>query len=156
MEPMKPFFMAIVLVAVLFVSGCAGLTKEVNQMGEISISSPAFANNGMMPIRYTCRGDNVNPELDIADVPEDASSLVLIMDDPDAPMGTWVHWILFNMIVMSRINGHIAQLAAQRGQRPERGNAGKQQRGKERLRRAVPAIGNAQVLLQDIRSGLHA
>jgi len=95
--------MAIVLVAVLFVSGCAGISTEVRQMGELSLSSPAFGDNGMMPGKYTCRGDDVNPELRIANVPENASSLVLIMDDPDAPMGTWVHWVVFNMPVTTRI-----------------------------------------------------
>ncbi|MEK6949864.1 MAG: YbhB/YbcL family Raf kinase inhibitor-like protein, partial [Nanoarchaeota archaeon] len=46
---------------------------------------------------YTCDGDDTNPELNIADVPKNAKSLVLINDDPDAPVGVWDHWIVFNI-----------------------------------------------------------
>ncbi|MBN1896132.1 MAG: YbhB/YbcL family Raf kinase inhibitor-like protein [Candidatus Aenigmarchaeota archaeon] len=63
----------------------------------MNIASPAFQNNGDMPSRYTCHGDNINPELRISNVPSGTKSLVLILDDPDAPMGTWDHWILFNI-----------------------------------------------------------
>ncbi len=61
------------------------------------ISSPDFADRGKMPSVLTCDGDDVSPELSISDVPKSAKGLVLIMDDPDAPMGTWDHWIVFNM-----------------------------------------------------------
>lgn len=61
------------------------------------IASPAFGHNQNIPAKYTCDGENVNPVLEIAEVPEDAKSLALIMDDPDAPRGTWVHWTLWNI-----------------------------------------------------------
>jgi hypothetical protein len=51
----------------------------------------------MMPTRYTCDGPDVSPDLAWSGVPESAQSLALICDDPDAPMGTWVHWVLFNI-----------------------------------------------------------
>jgi Raf kinase inhibitor-like YbhB/YbcL family protein len=63
----------------------------------MKITSPAFVNNGEIPNKYTCDGDDINPELHIDGVPDRAESLVLIVDDPDAPMGTWVHWVLFNV-----------------------------------------------------------
>lgn len=63
----------------------------------MNISSSAFEHNSLMPAKYTCDGDDINPALQIADVPSDAQSLVLIMDDPDAPMGTWVHWTVWNI-----------------------------------------------------------
>lgn len=63
----------------------------------MKITSPAFNNNGMIPKKYTCDGEDVNPPLDFHDVPENAKSLALIVDDPDAPMGTWVHWLVFNI-----------------------------------------------------------
>jgi Raf kinase inhibitor-like YbhB/YbcL family protein len=63
----------------------------------MNISSPQFLNNKPIPAKYTCDGENTSPPLVFSDVPENAKSLVLIMDDPDAPMGTWIHWVLWNI-----------------------------------------------------------
>ena len=68
----------------------------------MKLSSSAFENNGKIPSQYTCDGQNINPPLTISDVPSQAKSLVLIMDDPDVPKrlradGMWDHWILFNL-----------------------------------------------------------
>lgn len=63
----------------------------------MNISSSAFQNNAMIPVKYTCDGENTNPPLLFSDVPENTKSLILIMDDPDAPSGTWVHWIVWNI-----------------------------------------------------------
>lgn len=63
----------------------------------MKIISSAFENNGRIPSKYTCNGENINPPLEIADVPENTKSLLLIVDDPDAPMGTWVHWVVINI-----------------------------------------------------------
>jgi Raf kinase inhibitor-like YbhB/YbcL family protein len=63
----------------------------------LEINSPAFSEGEMIPTRYTCDGPDVSPELSWSGVPEAAKSLALICDDPDAPMGTWVHWVLFNI-----------------------------------------------------------
>ena len=67
--------------------------KEV----QMKISSTAFEHNGQIPKQYTCDGSDVNPPLKFEGVPTEAKSLVLIVDDPDAPMGTWVHWVLWNI-----------------------------------------------------------
>lgn len=61
------------------------------------LSSENFGHDNLLPAKYTCDGNNVNPSLQISGVLEQAKSLVLIMDDPDAPAGTWDHWIVFNM-----------------------------------------------------------
>ncbi len=63
----------------------------------MKLASSAFEDNGAIPSAYTCDGRNVNPPLEIFNVPQAAASLALIVDDPDAPNGTWDHWIVFNM-----------------------------------------------------------
>lgn len=63
----------------------------------MKITSPEFGANKKIPSKYTCEGEDVNPPLEFEDVPEDAKSLVLIVDDPDAPSKTWVHWVVFNI-----------------------------------------------------------
>ena len=63
----------------------------------ISVSSPAFQEGGMIPSKYTCDGQDISPPLKWAGVPEGAKSIALISDDPDAPMGTWVHWVMWNI-----------------------------------------------------------
>ncbi len=64
---------------------------------EIKITSTAFSEGSMIPKRYTCDGEDVSPPLAWTGVPEGTKSLALICDDPDAPVGTWVHWVLFNI-----------------------------------------------------------
>lgn len=66
-------------------------------MKELKITSPAFQHNGMIPSKYTCDGENVNPALQIEGIPEGTQSLALVIDDPDAPMGTWDHWVVWNV-----------------------------------------------------------
>lgn len=61
------------------------------------LHSPAFDHNELIPEVFTCDGKDKSPALRWQGVPTSAKSLVLIMDDPDAPMGTWDHWILFNI-----------------------------------------------------------
>ena len=64
---------------------------------EIKITSPAFEDGGLIPAKYTCDGADISPSLQWETVPEGTKSIALICDDPDAPMGTWVHWVLFNL-----------------------------------------------------------
>jgi len=63
----------------------------------MKILSANFLNNQKIPSKYTCDSLNINPELKFSDIQENAKSLVLIMDDPDAPMGIFVHWVIFNI-----------------------------------------------------------
>jgi hypothetical protein len=64
---------------------------------DIKITSSVFQDGGMIPAKYTCDGADVSPPLQWDTVPEGTKSIALICDDPDAPMGTWVHWVLFNL-----------------------------------------------------------
>ena len=61
------------------------------------LTSSAFDEGQAIPNRFTCDGPDVSPDLAWSGIPETAASLALICDDPDAPMGTWVHWVLFNI-----------------------------------------------------------
>jgi Raf kinase inhibitor-like YbhB/YbcL family protein len=63
----------------------------------MKISSPAFENNDMIPSEYTCHGSDTSPPLIISGVPKEAKSLATIMDDPDAPMGIFTHWVVWNI-----------------------------------------------------------
>lgn len=63
----------------------------------MKIVSSAFEHNQNIPKKYTCDGENINPPLRFVDVPSTAKSLVLIVDDPDAPNGTFDHWVVFNI-----------------------------------------------------------
>lgn len=65
--------------------------------GKMNLTSPEFTQNEMIPKKFTCQGEDISPTLEITGVPERAASLVLINDDPDAPGGTWDHWIVFNI-----------------------------------------------------------
>jgi len=62
-----------------------------------SVTSPAFAANGVIPKQHTCEGANRSPELRWSDAPAATKAFALIVDDPDAPAGTWVHWVLYDL-----------------------------------------------------------
>jgi len=99
----------ILLLVILVSTGCVGQEEEgpktettspgveTRDMNELKITSPAFEANGEIPNKYTCDGADINPPLHIEGIPKETQSLVLIMDDPDAPGGTWDHWIVWNI-----------------------------------------------------------
>lgn len=69
----------------------------------MKLTSPEFENDGMIPDKFTCDGDNINPALDIENIPAGAKSLVLIVDDPDSVKGLWIHWVVYDIPIVSRI-----------------------------------------------------
>lgn len=88
----------------LLLVGCSTGEDEGGQAAEseglpmtIEVTSTAFNDGQAIPSRYTCDGQDISPALAWRNVPAGAASLVLIMDDPDAPRGNWVHWVIFNM-----------------------------------------------------------
>jgi len=90
----------LLLAAVLF--GCEArkpteATKEKGKKMEIKVTSSAFEEGEMIPAEYTADGRNISPPLEWSPGPEGTKSIALINDDPDAPMGTWVHWVVYNI-----------------------------------------------------------
>ena len=69
---------------------------EVKAM-DLEVRSNAFKYGGYIPSKYTCDGDNVSPQLSWSKGPNGTKSYAIIADDPDAPMGTWVHWVIYNI-----------------------------------------------------------
>jgi Raf kinase inhibitor-like YbhB/YbcL family protein len=63
----------------------------------LKVSSPAFEANGNIPEKFTCRGENISPPLNVGDIPPGTKCLALIMDDPDAPKQTFVHWVVWDL-----------------------------------------------------------
>jgi Raf kinase inhibitor-like YbhB/YbcL family protein len=74
----------------------------------MTIKSPSFAANSYIPTKFTCDGANVSPDLMISDIPKECKSLALIMDDPDAPNGTFVHWVMWNIPPNQKIGESMA------------------------------------------------
>jgi len=68
-----------------------------NSTLHLHLTSAAFTNGNKLPATYTCDGENVNPPVTISNPPEGTKSLVMIVDDPDAPSGRWVHWVVANI-----------------------------------------------------------
>ena len=73
-------------------------------MLKLLITSSDFENNSRIPRKYTCDGKDVNPPLDIEGVPKKTKSLVLIVDDPDAPMGNFNHWVVWNIVPTEKMH----------------------------------------------------
>ncbi|MDR0306157.1 MAG: YbhB/YbcL family Raf kinase inhibitor-like protein [Chitinispirillales bacterium] len=74
----------------------------------MDITSPAFLKNGPIPPQYGCKGRNINPPLEISGIPPEAKSLVLIMHDPDAPKGDFVHWVCYDMELVENLEAGAA------------------------------------------------
>lgn len=108
------------LVLSMLVTGCILFTiagtnpwrslpaKQPAQTETLLITSSAFAANKYIPQKYSCEGSGVNPPLAIGNIPNGAKSLALIVDDPDAPMGTFDHWLAWNIAPVGSIVEHSA------------------------------------------------
>jgi Raf kinase inhibitor-like YbhB/YbcL family protein len=81
----------------LVLATTGSLMAPPNAQKKMSLSSSAFKDGQPIPVDYTCDGKNISPPLAWSGAPADTQSLLLIVDDPDAPAGVWTHWILFNL-----------------------------------------------------------
>ena len=98
---MKKVIFMILVFSLAFAPGF--YTVEGKEAIVMKLTSPEFKNNDTIPMKFTCQGEDVSPALEIKGVPNGAKSLALIVDDPDAPMGIWVHWVVYDIPVVSRI-----------------------------------------------------
>ena len=89
--------MMVVLIAACSSDKEPDLATQPQSSVTIAVTSPAFTEGSPIPVEYTCQGDNISPVLKWANVPDDTKSMALIMDDPDAPGRTFVHWVLYNI-----------------------------------------------------------
>lgn len=117
--------LAVLLLAACGGSGGAGPTASTSagqaapatpsSAAAIAVRSPAFAAGATIPVRFSCRGSNTPIPLTWTGIPSGAASVAMIMDDPDAPSGTFTHWVVFNLPATSRgiANGRIPAGAAQ-------------------------------------------
>ena len=78
-------------------------TYYSEELKTLSISSDAFKDQGFIPAKYTCDGANINPPLQIKNIPLETKSMVVIVEDPDAPIRPWVHWMVWNVAPSSSI-----------------------------------------------------
>lgn len=89
--------LGIIIWGLVFLGFSKNNLKNLINKNNMIIISPSFKNNDNIPKKFTCDGGDINPELHIENVPEEAQSLALIVDDPDAPGGTFTHWIVWNI-----------------------------------------------------------
>jgi Raf kinase inhibitor-like YbhB/YbcL family protein len=92
----------------VFISSFMAGPKATNGVMPMMITSNAFTDNGAIPVKYTCQGENINPNLIIEEYPPKTKSLVLIVDDPDAPGAVFDHWVLYNIMPTKEIKENSA------------------------------------------------
>ena len=98
-------YLVIVIIFSLLLAGCDGEDERLREAEEseavafnlLTLRSPAFAEGERIPTQYTCDGVDIPPPLTWQDLPADAASYALIVDDPDAPGGIWTHWVVYNV-----------------------------------------------------------
>ena len=98
------------LLTAIVLSACASPATQaatpdplgMEEAMSIELTSSAFSQGKAIPKKYSCKGDDVSPALAWGEPPAGTKSFALIMDDPDAPLGTWVHWVLFNIPASTR------------------------------------------------------
>ena len=96
---MKALFTTLIclqILAIAFIPGKEFKASE-NHGVKLQVTTPAFSLGGMIPEKFSCKGQNINPAITVTDVPTTAISLAIIVDDPDAPKGIFTHWVAWDM-----------------------------------------------------------
>lgn len=94
---MKRILFFFLLLSIILYACSTEATPTTETDMTLELKSDAFANGQSIPAKYACTGKNISPALTWSDPPAGTQSFALIVDDPDAPMGTWVHWVLYNI-----------------------------------------------------------
>jgi Raf kinase inhibitor-like YbhB/YbcL family protein len=94
---MRRLHIAVSSVLALILNPLLAAAVRGKAVSEFQLKSPTFSNGGAIPPKFTCDGPDVSPELSWNDPPEGTKAFALIMDDPDAPGATWVHWVLYDL-----------------------------------------------------------
>lgn len=121
------------LCVVPFLVSCGRTADSAIDVGSLVLHSPAFAQGESIPREFTCDGRGVNPPLVIEGVPQKATRLALVLDDPDAPIGVWTHWVVWNIPVS------VATIES--GTPPETATEGKTSAGKPGYNPPCPPSG---------------
>ncbi|OGU42353.1 MAG: phosphatidylethanolamine-binding protein [Ignavibacteria bacterium GWB2_35_12] len=90
-------FFSVIITFLFLLTDVSQSQRKGDTKMSIRITSTAFTEGGMIPEIYTCEGRDISPPLSWSNLPEGTKSIALINDDPDAPMGTWVHWVIYNI-----------------------------------------------------------
>jgi Raf kinase inhibitor-like YbhB/YbcL family protein len=96
--PAKLLSAVLVFGCFIAISSAADVKPAKEKIMSIQLTSSAFSEGQPIPVKYTCDGSDVSPQLKWMNAPANTKSFALICDDPDAPMGTWVHWVLYNLL----------------------------------------------------------
>lgn len=91
------FKIALKISPALFMVSSCWPASQMQRIASMKLTSPSFIHGASIPSKYTCEGNDISPELMWTAVPKNTKSFALICDDPDAPGGTWVHWVIFNI-----------------------------------------------------------
>ncbi len=87
----------IIISVIVLLAACQSPAVDTSQAVKFKLSSPAFEDSDLIPRKFSCQGDNISPELGWSESPSNTMSFALIVDDPDAPGGTFTHWVLFGI-----------------------------------------------------------
>ena len=133
---MKTLFSVAMLALILTTS--TGRAAKIPPEHAMKLSSPDFSDGGNIPERFTCEGKDMSPTLKIDGVPKEAKSLVLMVDDPDAPGSNFTHWLMWNVVP------DLTEIAANRP--PSHAVQGGERFWKKQIQWPMPASGHTSLL----------